>query len=133
MRVSVFTVSEILSVRSMTWPASIISWVLAPPSDMKTSGPDVADAKKLKDSGTDAIALGAKDAWPAAHWYYWLVQALVEGLQVVELLQLLAGVDPALVREVVVLDALVVDRRRTKRITPRRSPPSLPPSPRVVW
>ena len=33
----------------------------------------LADAKKLKDSGTDAIALGAKDAWPAAHWYYWLV------------------------------------------------------------
>ena len=27
----------------------------------------LADAKKLKDSGTDAIALGAKDAWPAAH------------------------------------------------------------------
>jgi raffinose/stachyose/melibiose transport system substrate-binding protein len=25
---------------------------------------------KLKDSGVEAIALGAKDAWPAAHWYY---------------------------------------------------------------
>ncbi|MGD8195743.1 ABC transporter substrate-binding protein [Herbiconiux sp. P18] len=25
---------------------------------------------KLKASGTQAIALGAKDAWPAAHWYY---------------------------------------------------------------
>ncbi|MGO1628710.1 MAG: extracellular solute-binding protein, partial [Microbacterium sp.] len=29
---------------------------------------DVVD--KLKDSGTEPIALGAKDAWPAAHWYY---------------------------------------------------------------
>ncbi|MCK2037839.1 extracellular solute-binding protein [Microbacterium sp. SSW1-49] len=28
--------------------------------------------EKLKASGTDPIALGAKDAWPAAHWYYWL-------------------------------------------------------------
>ncbi|MGO3033338.1 MAG: ABC transporter substrate-binding protein [Microbacterium gubbeenense] len=26
--------------------------------------------QKLKDSGTDPIALGAKAAWPAAHWYY---------------------------------------------------------------
>lgn len=25
---------------------------------------------KLKDSGIAPIALGAKDAWPAAHWYY---------------------------------------------------------------
>jgi raffinose/stachyose/melibiose transport system substrate-binding protein len=25
---------------------------------------------KLKASGTQPIALGAKDAWPAAHWYY---------------------------------------------------------------
>ena len=25
---------------------------------------------KLKSSGVDAIAVGAKDAWPAAHWYY---------------------------------------------------------------
>jgi ABC-type glycerol-3-phosphate transport system substrate-binding protein len=25
---------------------------------------------KLKASGVDAIAVGAKDAWPAAHWYY---------------------------------------------------------------
>jgi raffinose/stachyose/melibiose transport system substrate-binding protein len=25
---------------------------------------------KLKATGVDAIALGAKDAWPAAHWYY---------------------------------------------------------------
>jgi raffinose/stachyose/melibiose transport system substrate-binding protein len=25
---------------------------------------------KLKASGVDPIALGAKDAWPAAHWYY---------------------------------------------------------------
>ncbi len=26
---------------------------------------------KLKDAGITPIALGAKDAWPAAHWYYW--------------------------------------------------------------
>ncbi|THG32909.1 extracellular solute-binding protein [Naasia lichenicola] len=25
---------------------------------------------KLKDAGIDPIAVGAKDAWPAAHWYY---------------------------------------------------------------
>ncbi|SEB47569.1 ABC transporter substrate-binding protein [Microbacterium hydrocarbonoxydans] len=25
----------------------------------------------LKAAGIDPIALGAKDAWPAAHWYYW--------------------------------------------------------------
>lgn len=43
-------------------------------SDVPTTYEDLlADAKKLKESGTDAIALGAKDAWPAAHWYYWLV------------------------------------------------------------
>ncbi|MFD1721605.1 extracellular solute-binding protein [Amnibacterium endophyticum] len=29
-----------------------------------------ADVQKLKDAGVDPIALGAKDAWPAAHWYY---------------------------------------------------------------
>ncbi|WP_430645278.1 ABC transporter substrate-binding protein [Agromyces sp. GXS1127] len=26
---------------------------------------------KLKETGVAPIALGAKDAWPAAHWYYW--------------------------------------------------------------
>jgi raffinose/stachyose/melibiose transport system substrate-binding protein len=31
-----------------------------------------AATEKLKASGTAPIALGAKDAWPAAHWYYWL-------------------------------------------------------------
>ena len=31
-----------------------------------------AATEKLKDAGIDPIALGAKDAWPAAHWYYWL-------------------------------------------------------------
>ncbi|SEB87789.1 carbohydrate ABC transporter substrate-binding protein, CUT1 family [Paramicrobacterium humi] len=32
---------------------------------------DLDDAvTKLKDAGIDPIALGAKDAWPAAHWYY---------------------------------------------------------------
>jgi raffinose/stachyose/melibiose transport system substrate-binding protein len=25
----------------------------------------------LRSAGIDPIALGAKDAWPAAHWYYW--------------------------------------------------------------
>ncbi|NMM97312.1 extracellular solute-binding protein [Bifidobacterium olomucense] len=30
------------------------------------------DAQKLKDAGIAPIALGGKDAWPAAHWYYWL-------------------------------------------------------------
>ncbi|OAN41356.1 extracellular solute-binding protein [Microbacterium sp. H83] len=29
-------------------------------------------AEALKTAGIDPIALGAKDAWPAAHWYYWL-------------------------------------------------------------
>ena len=29
-----------------------------------------ADAAKLKSSGGGGIAVGAKDAWPAAHWYY---------------------------------------------------------------
>ncbi|WNM24255.1 extracellular solute-binding protein [Demequina capsici] len=28
------------------------------------------DVTALKANGTDAIAVGAKDAWPAAHWYY---------------------------------------------------------------
>lgn len=32
---------------------------------------DLEDAvTKLKDAGIQPIALGAKDAWPAAHWYY---------------------------------------------------------------
>jgi len=29
-----------------------------------------ADVAKLKTSGVAPIAVGAKDAWPAAHWYY---------------------------------------------------------------
>ncbi|MGP6170927.1 extracellular solute-binding protein [Microbacterium sp. A196] len=29
-----------------------------------------AAVSKLKDAGIQPIALGAKDAWPAAHWYY---------------------------------------------------------------
>lgn len=29
------------------------------------------DVQKLKDAGITPIALGGKDAWPAAHWYYW--------------------------------------------------------------
>ncbi|MEV7608420.1 extracellular solute-binding protein [Microbacterium sp. NPDC089320] len=31
-----------------------------------------ATTEALKSAGIDPIALGAKDAWPAAHWYYWL-------------------------------------------------------------
>jgi raffinose/stachyose/melibiose transport system substrate-binding protein len=31
-----------------------------------------ADVQKLKDSGVAPIALGGKDAWPAAHWYYFM-------------------------------------------------------------
>lgn len=30
-----------------------------------------ADVQKLKGTGVSPIALGAKDAWPAAHWFYW--------------------------------------------------------------
>ncbi|MDM4762499.1 extracellular solute-binding protein [Galbitalea sp. SE-J8] len=29
-----------------------------------------AVVQKLKDAGIEPIAVGAKDAWPAAHWYY---------------------------------------------------------------
>ncbi|MCC8909243.1 MULTISPECIES: ABC transporter substrate-binding protein [unclassified Curtobacterium] len=29
-----------------------------------------ADIQKLKDKGIQPVAVGAKDAWPAAHWYY---------------------------------------------------------------
>lgn len=29
------------------------------------------DVTKLKATGVSPIALGAKDAWPAAHWFYW--------------------------------------------------------------
>lgn len=38
-----------------------------------TTWEELMDAcQKLKDAGIDPIAVGAKDAWPAAHWYYWL-------------------------------------------------------------
>lgn len=30
-----------------------------------------AAVAKLKAAGIDPVALGAKDAWPAAHWFYW--------------------------------------------------------------
>lgn len=30
-----------------------------------------ADVQKLQSTGVAPIALGAKDAWPAAHWFYW--------------------------------------------------------------
>lgn len=32
----------------------------------------LAAAGKLKDAGVQPIALGARDAWPAAHWWYYL-------------------------------------------------------------
>ncbi|MCW4458715.1 ABC transporter substrate-binding protein [Microbacterium sp. MPKO10] len=40
-----------------------------------TENPETIDdlvgaVEKLKDSGVAPIALGAKDAWPAAHWFY---------------------------------------------------------------
>lgn len=40
-----------------------------------TENPETIDdlvgaVEKLKDSDVDPIALGAKDAWPAAHWFY---------------------------------------------------------------
>lgn len=42
-------------------------------TDTPTTWDDLLkDATQLKDAGIDAIALGAKDAWPAAHWFYWL-------------------------------------------------------------
>ncbi|WP_231384074.1 ABC transporter substrate-binding protein [Cellulomonas sp. URHD0024] len=37
----------------------------------KTLDDLVAANKALKASGVSPIALGGKDAWPAAHWYYW--------------------------------------------------------------
>lgn len=41
-----------------------------------TKNPETLDeffdvVKQLKDAGITPIALGGKDAWPAAHWYYW--------------------------------------------------------------
>lgn len=30
-----------------------------------------ADVSKLKAKGITPVALGAKDSWPAGHWYYW--------------------------------------------------------------
>lgn len=40
-------------------------------TETPTTMEELSDAvAKLKDSGTSPIALGAKDAWPAAHWYY---------------------------------------------------------------
>jgi len=37
------------------------------PTTMDELNEDIA---KLKASGVDPVAVGAKDAWPAAHWYY---------------------------------------------------------------
>ncbi|CAK7286640.1 ABC transporter substrate-binding protein [Streptomyces sp. RM1] len=41
--------------------------ITAPPTTMEELEADVA---KLKAAGIAPIAVGAKDAWPAAHWYY---------------------------------------------------------------
>ncbi|MER6334105.1 extracellular solute-binding protein [Streptomyces sp. NPDC001034] len=41
--------------------------ITAPPTTMDELEADVA---KLKKTGVAPIAVGAKDAWPAAHWYY---------------------------------------------------------------
>ncbi len=41
--------------------------------EVPTTFSELKDAvQKLKSSGIAPIALGGKDAWPAAHWYYWL-------------------------------------------------------------
>lgn len=41
-------------------------------TETPTTIEELSDAvTKLKDSGVSPIALGGKDAWPAAHWYYY--------------------------------------------------------------
>ncbi|SOD72082.1 carbohydrate ABC transporter substrate-binding protein (CUT1 family) [Jatrophihabitans sp. GAS493] len=42
--------------------------VTTPPTTLDSLNQAVT---KLKASGVAPIALGGKDAWPAAHWYYW--------------------------------------------------------------
>ncbi|WP_136314070.1 ABC transporter substrate-binding protein [Actinomyces procaprae] len=43
-------------------------------TETPTTIAELSDAvAKLKESGTAPIALGGKDAWPAAHWYYQFV------------------------------------------------------------
>ncbi|WP_207457294.1 ABC transporter substrate-binding protein [Desertivibrio insolitus] len=37
----------------------------------KTIDELVAATEQLKGAGVAPVALGGKDAWPAAHWYYW--------------------------------------------------------------
>ncbi|HEV7183090.1 MAG: extracellular solute-binding protein [Actinomycetales bacterium] len=39
----------------------------SPPTSMDELNADIA---KLKSTGVAPVAVGAKDAWPAAHWYY---------------------------------------------------------------
>ncbi|MFI8593121.1 ABC transporter substrate-binding protein [Microbacterium sp. NPDC078428] len=41
--------------------------IAAPPTTIDEL---ISASDALKDSGVEAIALGGKDAWPAAHWYY---------------------------------------------------------------
>ncbi len=41
--------------------------IMSPPANFDELD---ADVQKLKDAGIAPIALGGKDAWPAAHWYY---------------------------------------------------------------
>jgi len=41
-------------------------------TETPTTIDELVDAnEKLKATGVAPLALGAKDAWPAAHWYYW--------------------------------------------------------------
>ncbi len=42
--------------------------ITAPPTTLAEFNDAVS---KLKAKGIAPVALGAKDAWPAAHWYYW--------------------------------------------------------------
>ena len=39
--------------------------------EMPTKAEYDALVQKLKDAGITPIAVGGKDAWPAAHWWYW--------------------------------------------------------------
>jgi raffinose/stachyose/melibiose transport system substrate-binding protein len=41
--------------------------ITTPPTTMDELNADIA---KLKSTGVAPVAVGAKDAWPAAHWYY---------------------------------------------------------------
>ena len=73
---SAFTVDDkIYGVPSAVLPGGIFYskdlFAQAGITETPTTLDDLADAvEKLKAAGIQPIALGAKDAWPAAHWYY---------------------------------------------------------------